>query len=162
MIQRPLTEFRLDAAPHGVRAHELLAAAVSELRESSSNLPGLCAAALLTADGEIHLGMTEVILGEMHTHAVRRAILAMLRTTSRQVLMAAVLRRALGGYQLILPCGLCRMALYGVTGSVDIHIVQSSAFHSSLTIIELNELLPYPEGGNPRDIPAKFLPSKAK
>jgi cytidine deaminase len=150
-MDRLLLEYRLDSMPFGTRAMDLLWASADRLQELPSNVPGRCAAALLSCDGVIHIGTTELILGEPYRHAVRQALLNMFRTPSRKVLMASILRRSKGGYQLVLPCGLCRMALYAV-GGPDISIVQGSSIREALTIIDMNELLPFADGGPGRDV----------
>jgi cytidine deaminase len=153
---RYLMEFRLDAAPFGPRAPELLRAALACLERAP--IAGLCAAALLTEEGVIHAARTEVLLREPVRHALSMAINLMLRTPERRVLMAALARREPDGTaRVLLPCGSCRMVLHAYGGG-DIRIVQVCDFQPILTIIALEELLPFADGGNGRVIGLDALP----
>ena len=156
MFDKPLLEFRLDATPFGPRAPELLRAAVACFAVPLLS-PGPCAAALLTQDGEIHASLTEVIGREACRHAVSMAVNRMLRTPERRILMVAVVRRAEdASFQLILPCGACRMLLHAYGGR-EIRIVRVCDFQPTLNIVSLNELLPFAEGGAGRNIPLEML-----
>jgi len=156
MFDKPLLEFRLDATPFGPRAPELLRAA-AECFAVPLLSPGPCAAAVLTEDGAIHASLTEVIGREPCRHAVSMAVNRMLRTPERRILMAAVVRKAEdASLRLILPCGACRMLLHAYGGR-EIRIVRVCDFQPTLTIVALNELLPYADGGPGRSLPPDLL-----
>lgn len=158
MIEKPFLEFRLDAAPFGPRATELLGAAI-ELLEKPSVVPSRCAAAILTADGTIHAAESEIIGRETTDlrHALHLAVMKVLRTPEHRILMAAILRRKEdGSLKLMLPCGSCRMLIHRY-GGPELRVVHACQYTTQLTLVDLHELLPYADGGSGLDLPPDAL-----
>lgn len=156
MIERPFLEFRLDAAPFGLRALELLEAA-ADLLKREATVPSRCAAALLTADGAIHAAETEIISRETYRHALSLAVMKVLHGDEHRIQMAALVRRlADGSLKLMLPCGNCRMLLHAY-GGPELRVVHACRHTDSLTLIHLHELLPYADGGEGREYTLKYL-----
>lgn len=156
MIERPFLEFRLDAAPFGLRALELLTTA-ADLLKREATVPSRCAAALLTADGAIHAAETEIISRETYRHALSLAVMKVLHGEEHRILMAALVRRlADGSLKLMLPCGNCRMLLHAY-GGPELRVVHACRHTASLTLIHLHELLPYADGGAGMDYTLDYL-----